>query len=615
MVFLKYSEEHRMKKKTLSGGALVVMFLILFLSRCIAVTSIGGNSNAGEQFPVIHSIYDLNKEAESLDSHAGEEVSSVLEMDLTTFVTVPRDVLGISNPVYSRIKKTKNGNYLLFYQGAQIGSNIYYSRSSDLKTWTQGKLLFEKRDITTSYGNDERRFSTADAVVLSTGDVLAVASFRANHGYSKYPEYDGLMMRRSKDNGFTWGEEQVIYTGTNWEPYLLELPSGRVECYFTDSDHTIGEGNKSIASSGVAMVVSDDSGITWYPQGTSVAYRVIRQFKYENAGYRVYTDQMPSVRMLNDGVSLAAIVESRLETGNIPGGTPYYRLSLAYGKNDWTPLDGDSVGPQDRQSNVCIGAGPYLAQFPSGETVISCNINSLFSMKIGDSQARNFNHSSWDTDWYQPFSGTGYWGSLELDGPHEIIGTMHSGSGGIQLARFILNHRINAPRMNVVVDGDTGEWTHTDALFIGSHSAVQTVFRAARDGENLYLLVERRDSSLALEDTIDLYLHNDDEAVLNGHSLKISIGPGGIIGCASWSGDGWKVVDIPGLNASGVLMGKVDDFRADIGYLMEIAVPLAAINAKGSYFRFNAVTFDGGVEDTFSFAKAVHPHTWMLIKQ
>jgi hypothetical protein len=261
-----------------------------------------------------------------------------------------------------------------------------------------------------------------------------------------------------------------------------------------------------------------------------------------------------------------------------------------------------------------MGAGPYLAQFPSGETVISCNINYVFSMKVGDSQARNFNHGSWDSDWYQPFFYTGYWGSLEPDGSHGIIGTIHTW-GGIQLARFILNHRINAPRVDIVVDGDTGEWTHTDALFIGSHSAAQTVFRTARDGENLYILAERRDSSLALEDTMDLYLHNNDGEALNGNSLKISIGPGGLIGCASWSGGAWTTTNIPGLKAEGMVIGTVDDFRADTGYLMEIAVPLAAINAEGPYFRFNAVTFDEAVEDTFSFARAAQPHTWMLIKQ
>ena len=42
-------------------------------------------------------------------------------------------------------------------------------------------------------------------------------------------------MRRSTDNGVTWSEPVSVYQGVNWEPYLLELSSGEIHCYFTDS--------------------------------------------------------------------------------------------------------------------------------------------------------------------------------------------------------------------------------------------------------------------------------------------------------------------------------------------------------------------------------------------
>lgn len=563
--------------------------------------------NASADTIKISTVYELNKEDEQLDSHAGEEASSVLEMDFNSNIVVPASTLGVTTPVYSRIKKKKAGGYLLLFQDAQIASNVYFSHSNDLKSWSTGQFLFKEESITSSQGADSRRFSSADATVLSNGDILAVAAFRANKAYKYSPETNGIMMRRSKDNGLTWGPQQVIYTGTNWEPYLLELPSGQLQCYFTDTE-PLSE------NSGTSMVVSNDGGNTWSPAGVGNCYKVIRQYKYLNQGKRIYTDQMPCVRLLNDGETLAGFMEARLEDNGPTDVNSYYMMSLVYAKDEWDHLTGDQVGPADRQSNLFRGAGGYLAQFRSGETVVSCNINNLFSMKVGDSKARNFNHKSWSTEWFQPFSGTGYWGSLEIDDTHFIIGTMHK-SGGIMIGRFFLNHRINAPVKNIVVDGDISDWTHTDALFIGSASQTQATFRAARDAQNLYLLVERRDKYVATGDNVDLYIHNNDGKQLNDNSLKITIDPSGIVACSKWSGNSWKAIDASPFSVVNKISGAINDGSADNGYLSEIRIPLSIINVNSDYFRFNAVITDGQITDTFTSANIQEPETWMLIKR
>lgn len=554
----------------------------------------------------IHSIYELNKEDESPDSHAGEESASVLEMAFSSYTVVPSSILGVATPVYSRIKKAKDGSYLLFYQDANVGANIYYSRSTDLKTWSQGQVLFEKKSITSSQGADSRRYSSADARVLANGDILAVTSFRANLAYRHSPETNGIMAWRSKDNGLTWGPEQVIYMGTNWEPYLLELPSGQLQCYFTDTDPVY-------SNSGTSMVVSDDGGTTWSPTGVSSCYKVIRQYKYTDQGKRIYTDQMPCVKLLNDGKTLAGFMEARLED-NGPSGNSYYMMSLVYGNNNWPNLTGDGVGPADRQSNLFNGAGGYITQFRSGETVISCNINNLFSMKVGDNKARIFNHKSWSTEWFQPFTGKGYWGSLEIDDPHFIIGTMHT-SNGITIGKFFLNHRINAPAQHITVDGNTDDWINTDALFIGSESQTQASFRAATDAGNLYILVERKDNYVVSGDNVDLYIHNNNGSELNVNSLKITVGPAGIVACTKWSGSSWAPVEPSMLSVAGKVSGVINDGTVDDGYISEIRIPLSAINAVGDYFRFNAVLTDGNIKDSFTFADTQMPQTWMLIKK
>lgn len=574
-----------------------------------------GNRNSSSGiggFAKIHTIYELNKQVEAVDSHAGEEASSVLEMDFSAYMLIDSATLGVHNPVYSRIKKLKNGGYLLLYQDGRIADNIYYALSKNLKNWSQGRMLFEAKPIETALGEDMRKFSSADAAVLSNGDIVSVVSFRAANGYKTLAAANGIMLRRSKDNGISWGPEQVIYVGTNWEPYILELPTGELQCYFTDTDPIY-------RNSGTSMVVSSDDGETWTPSGQGNSYKVIRQYKYINNGKRIYTDQMPCIRVLNDGKTLVGFMEARLELDGPPVDKTAkydskYMMSLVYANNNWTTLRGDEVGPTDRQSNLFIGAGGYLSQFRSGETVISCNINRKFSMKLGDSKARIFNQSSWSTNWMQPFPESGYWGSTELDDAHFIIGTMHT-QKGIMIGRFFLNHRIDAAKQPIKVDGFNADWRPMDALFIGSESETQASFRAAVDDENLYLLVERLDRDLEIGDEVDLYIHNNHGNTLNENSMKITIGPKGIVGYAKWVGSDWQKADGSSLLVANKVAGVVGDAKTDTGYLSEIQIPFSAINVKSNYLRFNAVLRDGDMRDGFTFALLEKPQSWMLIKK
>ena len=71
-------------------------------------------------------IGELNKTPHAINSHAGVERYSSLEAEQTTYRIIPRAELDIkSRPTYSRIKRMSNGEWLLLFQGAQIGSYIY----------------------------------------------------------------------------------------------------------------------------------------------------------------------------------------------------------------------------------------------------------------------------------------------------------------------------------------------------------------------------------------------------------------------------------------------------------------------------------------------------------
>lgn len=64
-----------------------------------------------------------------------------------------------------------------------------YALSKDLKTWSNKGEIFNSYDIIDSKGNKNIHcYANCDGLVLSNGDILAVASCRANSGYRDLPE-------------------------------------------------------------------------------------------------------------------------------------------------------------------------------------------------------------------------------------------------------------------------------------------------------------------------------------------------------------------------------------------------------------------------------------------
>ena len=403
-------------------------------------------------------------------SHDGVEAYSSLTLVSGYHQVIPNTFLGFKGPaIYPRIKKMANGEYILFLQSGRIASRTYCMLSKDLKTWEKPQVLFEPYPVETSICKDTRAYSTTDGVVLPNGDILAVTSFRAVKSYRKNVG-NGLMTRRSKDNGRTWEEEQIIYEGTNWEPYLLLLPDGRVQCYFTDCDAKEGD-------SGTSVMTSTDNGYTW-----SEKVHCCRQYKFDNAnGISVHTDQMPCFKVLADGKTLLGFMEARLQDGG-QDSKSYYKMSVVRNHSlDWEEVPERGIGPKDRDTNISDGCAGYVAVFPSGEVAISCNLNRKFSLKLGDVTGTDF-QGTWDS-WYQPFDGSGYWGSTEIIDSHLLAGSMHCETG-IEMGLFYLNHAIKAEKA-----ADPEKWNKAHFLYLGSEKGDVTM-KASKDRKNLYVRVE-----------------------------------------------------------------------------------------------------------------------------
>lgn len=469
-------------------SALAISFLTLAVS-CNAATLPENDDAHNAKITTASELASAAKP--ELNSHAGEEQWSVLQPMTGTYIVLPHkwllkdDVVENNFANYPRVKKMASGEYIMFWHGGRYGSRIWCSISLDLKEWSEPVMLFKPEfPILEDGKKDVRRYVNMDAALLPNGEILAVCSYRAQDHYSQNMG-SGLCTIRSKDNGRTWSEPHHIYEGCNWEPYLLVLPDGRIQCYFTD-------GTPQCRNSGTSIMVSTDNGYSWGEK-----YRVSRQFKYfydgpntEYTGTRIYTDQMPSFRVLNDGKTLVGFLEARLELPASNQGRSYCMMSVVWNDGlDWKDLGENSEGPARRATNALRGAGGYVCNFPSGEVVLSCTYEQLLKFKILDHKGQCPVGSTWSEDWFFAFPGKGFWAGTEVDGPCTMAAAMHCDEG-IQVERFWLNHRIDAAAAPALVDGDGSEWDGTQALFLSSGEGDETLFRARHDDKNLYLLVE-----------------------------------------------------------------------------------------------------------------------------
>ncbi len=611
-------------KNRIIGGILAFSFLCVLLTSCKPQDE--GSVSHGPEEPgdVIHTIDQLNKAEPVLNDHADDWRSSSLEPNSRRYTEVTEAKLRVREANYPRIKKLADDRYLLFYQDKQHAWNIYYSVSSDLEEWGLGLPLFTSRSITVGGERDTLCYSTCDAAVLQNGDILAIASFRSNRNFRRTNEFNGLAMRKSSDGGRTWGKEQIIYKGSNWEPQILQLPSGEIQVYFTHGGPKIQPQMEAgiptsdmVPSSGTAIIRSFDNGETWNPyvmEPPYAAHRVSQQYAYTKKGIQVFTDQMPCAILLGNSNTIALAMESMFPSNN----KDVLYITTAYSDDNWAVgLGIDEEGPADKQQNMFKGAAPYLRQFPSGETILSYN-QKRFQIRLGDSLAREFG------DPLFPLRGTGRWGSLELIQSHIVVGTMAyvPENGGeqnrIMISQNVLNHRIDAPQASIEVDGSNRDWADaTDALFVGSDSQAQTSVRPARDEDHLYFLVETLDSHLSEEDAVDLYLGDSASDSLNENSLRLTVGPNGLISAARYDGVDFREMDTGIIQAAAVLQGTVGNGEdEDTGYMVELSVPRSLLSIFDQQLRWNVVLrnreSDGSViEDIIGTIRWNVPGEWM----
>ena len=548
--------------------------------------------------PEIHlTPIDRLNTASAENSHAGITSSSSLELDFRTRIKLGQAELGCPIIAYPRIKRLADGRYMLLYQSARIGADIFCALSDDAIHWERTATVFSRhKGINGAGEEDEVRYSSADAVVLDNGDILAIASFRCNKGYYFYPSTNGIALRRSTDNGQTWGEEQTIFQGSNWEPFPIQLPSGEILVFFTDNDPAW-----TIHDSGTSLLRSSDNGESWTQQ-----CHVIRQYRTETTHKldpsltrKVYTDQMPTACRLNGGNRMLAALESMAPSGE-------YHISFAWSSDNWSEtLTGDKEGPAERQNNLFRGCAPYLLQFLSGETVLSYNIGSFY-MRIGNPQGSDFASARA----FEPFGTVvGYWGSTEKIDEHALLAAVPDGmnsdskSRPLLIGRLRLNHAIDAPRLTPGIDGDNRDWgSVNDALFLGSETQAQATFRFVHDERYLYILTERHDNDISIWDHLTFRLGDGKDG---GDRLEFTV---------SVNKDRLEI-DRKGIDLGQRILGTPNDQSdTDEGCILEIAVPRKLLKFDLNDLRFSAEMIDDDTPDTFDGLTAENGSKWFPIR-
>ena len=588
-------------------------------------TIIDADIESGIEVSTLTPFEQLNAGSITINSHEDEWNKSKLVMDKRSYIELGAEN-SVNLPTYSRICRLDDGSYILTWQNA-VGNNgngedTFYATSKDLKNWTYKGYLWQSKSVTNAKGNkDTRRFTNANIIQLSDGELLAVAAFSTVNTYgtsetnSLYRPEQGLIIKKSADKGLTWYGEKEIYHGPCWEAHLMELPSGEIQCFFSESRPSV-----SASHSGTVMVYSNDKGTTWSPELGANAYRVMRkhwwneypksQGKFGNPMY-CYTYQMPVGIILNNTSQFAFAMESanaRIKKDTI-NTSDQFSIAIAFSKPDgkWVYFEEGEVLPKSQRidSVVVRGAAPYLVQFKSGETLLAYGgTDSKQHFKLGNATATEFG-----TD-FNGLPEKGSWGGLSQPYSHSVISCMRNSRDGaenanISIARYNLNHSITATGRTVVIDGKNKEWMKTDeAIFVGSECQAQATLRCSKDSENYYFLIEILDDEISDEDRGYLMLSGSS---LGTSSRRVEFNYSGLKATKKYSSSTWS-------NHTFTAEVKTNSTQIEGGYLAEIKIPRSVISPSGGKLMVNFGIYDSKADITDLSGNEKNISDWIDIK-
>jgi hypothetical protein len=251
-------------------------------------------------------------------------------------------------------------------------------------------------------------FSNPDILVMKNGWLMLAYVGRGNPDDNAH---DNVQIRISKDAGLTWGNPQIVATGRSWEPGMVQLSDGDIEMFYSSEANWWPGSNPQ---QDILLVHSTDNGTTWSAP-KEVAYA---------AGKR---DGMPTPLLLNNNKGIVFPIESVNDNKS-----PWVMWSSTDAKWNYSSIGTAQNGRRWLATTDNIfGGAPFMVQLQSGETLLSVqdaggrNIGSDWKKSTmlvykGNSVAKNFTKVS--DPWPNLPTGEGaYYSSMFLKDQNTVV--------------------------------------------------------------------------------------------------------------------------------------------------------------------------------------------------
>lgn len=280
---------------------------------------------------------------------------------------------------YGRMLRMGGDTIMMVYHGGvqnNTWDNIYLRKSYDKGlTWSAPETLMEDTDP------DYWGFANPELVGLRSGRILMAFTGR---GRPDDNQHDNIQVMHSDDRGQSWSGPRIVAYGRSWEPAMVQHPGGDVLMVYSSEARWWGTDQE--LEQEILMVSSENEGMSWTVPRT-VAY---------TDGKR---DGMPVPLVLKENKGIVFAIES---VGSAD--SPW----IVWSSNQDQFRDSDNIVRwlAVPKSLVNFGGGPYLAQLPTGETILSCHDaggraigadwkkNTMYVL-IGDAEAKDFSNVSY----------------------------------------------------------------------------------------------------------------------------------------------------------------------------------------------------------------------------
>lgn len=531
----------------------------------------------------------------------------------------------VDGPVsYPRMTRLSSDDLLVSFEAD--GNSYVLISEDDGATWTD--------PIEAASADGEVIAAVPSPLELANGVTLLAYNARPPADNTDPDRRVAIKVIASSDGGRTWHPRADVVEGGHqwsrgvWEPAMIELDSGEILLYFANEYPYA-----TTAEQEISVVRSVDRGRTW-SEPAAVSYR---------QGYR---DGMPvPLRLLNKTSIVVGIEDNGLVAG------PFKPVVLELPGDGSVPgvIGGDSerrhpaLAPSARLPDASYGGAPYLAQLPSGETLLSFQSNegrsgdwshSTMVVAIGNEGARGFTRKS------RPFSvpdgRRALWNALFVKDPETVVAlsSTNAFNAAHQELYSVDGHVIREqvlPRSGIRVDGDGGDlgWGRSTGLFVGGHSDKVAEVALAWDPDRLFLrftviegAVLDADGLSVRDDAVQIALATGsvtgDGPVPGVYKLRVEAS--GAAQLYMGSGDGWMPVDTGPLQIaiSEVVPTTTPSFDG-VRYIVEIGLPWASVGglpSTGAPWGLNVGTVnrdaDGRiVREWISGTHPDRPSTWV----